>query len=282
MGSAPPEVTVVVPTRDRPSSLARCVAALEAQRCTAEFEIVVVDDGSHDAGSVAAAVSGSPRARLIRVAGVGPAGARNHGARSAAGSLIVFTDDDCEPALDWLGRLTARLRAGADAAGGRAVNGLPHSALAEASQTIADYVVEVSAHPGRMPFATSNNLACTAAALSAVPFDERFRGAGGEDRDWCARLSARGFRLVAEPAALVVHRHRLDSRRFWRQHVAYGRGAYRFRRAHSSQGWIDTPRFYVGLVRRGFSRGPRVGCLVCLAQVATLAGFIREARAGGV
>jgi glycosyltransferase involved in cell wall biosynthesis len=274
-------VTVVVPTRDRPLSLARCLAALEAQRHSlASIEIVVVDDGSADARSVEQTVAASPSARLLRLDGVGPAAARNRGARSARGSLVLFTDDDCEPAPDWLARLTSALGGRVDAAAGRTLNGLPGNPLAEASQVIANYLVERSLEPsGRATFATSNNLACTIEAFAAVSFDERYPGAGGEDRDWCARLAANGLALVVEPAAIVVHRHELHAGAFWRQHFAYGRGARRYRRDHPAEGRVSSPRFYSGLVRAGFDRGPTVGSLVAVAQAAAAAGFLSEAVA---
>jgi glycosyltransferase involved in cell wall biosynthesis len=275
-----PQASVVVPTRNRPGSLARCLAALDAQACPVEHEVVVVDDGSADAAAVARVVSGSARGRLIRLEGEGPAAARNRGVDAARGALVLFTDDDCEPAPDWIARLTARLRSGARATAGRTVNGERENPLAEASQTIANFLMASSLPPASgPPFAPSNNLACTAELLATTPFDERFPAAGGEDRDWCARLAATGVPLVAEPAAVVVHRHHLDLSAFWRQHVAYGRGAYRFRSAGLAGGWSEPPRFYARLLRKGFRRGLSVGGLVLLAQVATVCGFVQEAAA---
>ena len=189
---------------------------------------------------------------------------------------MAFTDDDCEPAPDWLARLTAAVGVHADAAAGRTINGLPRNPLSEASQVVANYLVENSLNDSaRTPFGTSNNLACMAEMFAGVPFDERYRRAGGEDRDWCARLAASGFTLIVEPKAVVVHRHRLDASGFWRQHVAYGRGAYRFRRDHEAE--TESPRFYARLLWTGFRRSPTVGMLVALAQVATAVGALREA-----
>ena len=279
MPHATPAVSVIVPTRDRPRALARCLEALDRQRLDAELEVVVVDDGSTDPAGVADAVARSARARLLRLNGGGPAAARNHGVRSAGGSLILFTDDDCEPEPAWAARLAAALLNGADAAGGKTINSREHSALAEASQAIADHLVETSHRlPARAPFATSNNLACRADVLAAIPFDERYRSPGGEDRDWCVRLAEQGFQLTFDATAIVLHHHELGLRDFWRQHVAYGRGAYRFRRSHPSEWRTGGWPFYTGLVRRGFQRGTTVGAMVCVAQVATSVGFLGEAR----
>ena len=93
----------MIPTRDRPGPLGRLVAALAAD--ADGLELVVVDDGSRARGPVAAAAG---EARLLRTPGLGPAAARNLGARSAGGEVVCFIDDDCEPAPGW-----ARTLAGA-------------------------------------------------------------------------------------------------------------------------------------------------------------------------
>ncbi|MHA6784097.1 glycosyltransferase family 2 protein [Pseudonocardia saturnea] len=275
-----PSVSVVVPTRDRPDRLAVCLAALERQDHP-RLEIVVVDDASRDADAVAAAVARAPRARLVRGEGRGPAAARNLGVRSARAPLVCFTDDDCEPVPGWAAALAARIAAGADAAAGPTRNGRPGDVLAAAAQAIATHLAEAGVDPGtgRMRFAPTSNLACTAEVLHAVPFDERYPLAAGEDRDWCARLVDGGRTLVFEPAALVRHHQDLSPRGFWRQQVRYGRGAYRFRSDHGTLLRLEAPRFYAGLVRRGFAEGVRAGGLVCAAQVATALGMGLEARA---
>ncbi len=272
-----PGVSVVVPTRDRPDRLAACLAALARQ--TAEVEIVVVDDGSRDARVVAAVVAAVPGARLVRGAGRGPAAARNAGAAAARAPLLCFTDDDCTPVPGWAAALAARLAAGADAAAGPTRNGRPGSACAAAAQAVATHLAEATVEPGtgRMRFAPTSNVACRADVWAAVPFDERYPLAAGEDRDWCARLLGAGRTLVFEPAALVHHHQDLSLAGFWRQQVRYGRGAYRFRAAHGTLRRPEPPRFYLGLLRRGFAAGLRAGVLVCVAQVATAAGIALEA-----
>ncbi|MDN5931638.1 MAG: glycosyltransferase family 2 protein [Pseudonocardia sp.] len=274
-----PLVSVVVPTRDRPDRLAVCLAALQSQDHP-RLEIVVVDDGSLDADAVAAVVARAPRARLVRGAGRGPAAARNLGVRAASAPLVCFTDDDCEPVPGWASALAARVAGGSDAAAGPTRNGRPGDVLAAAAQAIATHLAEATVEPGtgRMRFAPTSNLAATADALRAVPFDERYPLAAGEDRDWCARLVGGGRTLVFEPAALVRHHQDLSPRGFWRQQVRYGRGAYRFRSDHGTLLRWEAPRFYAGLVRRGFAEGVRAGGLVCAAQLATAWGMGLEAR----
>jgi GT2 family glycosyltransferase len=240
-----------------------------------------VDDASRDACAVAEVVAAAPRARLVRGEGRGPAAARNRGVDAVEGAIVCFTDDDCEPVPEWAAALAARIRSSADvhAAAGPTRNARPENPFAAAAQTIASHLAEatIDAPTGRMRFAPTSNLACRAEVLAAVPFDERYPLAAGEDRDWCARLVGSGRSLVFESSAIVRHHQELGARTFWRQQVRYGRGAYRFRADHGTLRRPEPPSFYAGLVRRGFGEGPRAGALVCLAQAATAWGLLMEA-----
>jgi glycosyltransferase involved in cell wall biosynthesis len=274
-----PQISVVVPTRDRPDRLAVCLAALERQT-VADLEIVVVDDASRDAAAVAAVVAGAPRARLVRGAGRGPAAARNAGVAAASAPVVCFTDDDCDPVPGWAAALAARIADDADAAAGPTRNGRPHSVVAAAAQAVATHLAEATVDPaGRMRFAPTSNLACRAEVCAAVPFDESYPLAAGEDRDWCARLVGSGRTLAFTPEALVRHHQELSPGGFWRQQVRYGRGAYRFRAGHGTLRRPEPLSFYLGLLRRGFRDGVRAGVLVGVAQVATAVGMVQEAAA---
>jgi glycosyltransferase involved in cell wall biosynthesis len=265
-------ISVVIPTRDRPNALARCLGALAAQTVGDELEILVVDDGSTAESAVSAAVARHSHARLIRRAGVGPAAARNAGARAASGTVVCFTDDDCVPSEDWVEQLLSALRQGADAAGGRTT--ADGGALAEASELIARApVVEVDRH--YVSFAPSNNLACWRSVIDAVPFDETFPHAAGEDREWCARLLASRYSLRFVSSARVVHRQELNLVRFLRQQFRYGEGAFRFRERTAESRRLESAHFYIALVRRAFETSLAVGLLVLVAQGATALGFIR-------
>jgi glycosyltransferase involved in cell wall biosynthesis len=272
--TALPDVTVVVPTRDRPSALERCLAALDAQTMTDGFEVVVVDDGSADRDAVAQVVMRHPTARLIRhESAAGPAAARNSGARAAGAPVLCFTDDDCMPEPEWAERLSAAVLSGAAAVAGATVG--DGDALSVAAELIA------LAPTLAEPFAPSNNFACEKRLFDLVPFDASYPYAAGEDRDWCARIADAGFELRSEPSARVWHHQELTLKSFLRRQVGYGEAAYQFRRLHTG-GRLAPSSFYISLLRQSFARGVLVGILVTIAQAATALGFIRaRARARG-
>jgi GT2 family glycosyltransferase len=280
-----PAITVVVPTKDRPEALGRCLAALAAQSLP-PAEVVVVDDRSADARAVArmAATAGRGRVRLVTGQGRGPAAARNLGVRTASAPVVAFTDDDCRPDPGWLAAIAAALdgdgAGGAAVVAGPTVVGEPASSATRAAQVVTNHLLEagLDRRSGTVGFAPTCNLAARAEVLAGHPFDESFPAAAGEDRDWCDRLTAAGTAIAYVPGMLVRHHPGLDLRRFWRQQVRYGEGAHRYRAAAGGRG-RPPARFYVELLAKGFRQGPSVGALVVAAQVATAVGVTQAAAA---
>ena len=101
-------VSVVIPYYERPRELSLTLAGLERQTYPRElFEVIVVDDGSDpplDLATLELPVSSALSLRAIHQEdlGFGVARARNNGARTAHGDLLVFLDGDLVPEADWL------------------------------------------------------------------------------------------------------------------------------------------------------------------------------------
>jgi glycosyltransferase involved in cell wall biosynthesis len=99
-----PELSVVVCTRNpRAAYLERVLAALRAQTLAADrWELVVIDNASEPPLASRLDLSGFGAARLIREETLGLTPARLRGIEAAAGSLLVFVDDDNVLAPDYL------------------------------------------------------------------------------------------------------------------------------------------------------------------------------------
>lgn len=95
-----PTFAVVVPTFNRSARLARALQTVVAQT-PADFEVVVVDDGSTDDTEQVVRVFG-PRVQYVRQDNAGVNAARNLGAASTMGRWLVFLDDDDEVLSGWL------------------------------------------------------------------------------------------------------------------------------------------------------------------------------------
>ena len=104
-------VSVIVPAYNDAARLARCLAALAAQTYR-DFDVWVVDDCSTDGGKTAAAAE-SAGANVLRMEqNVGPAVARNRGARAAGGRIVFFVDADCLAHPDAVARVADTLADG--------------------------------------------------------------------------------------------------------------------------------------------------------------------------
>jgi glycosyltransferase involved in cell wall biosynthesis len=94
-------VSVIVPARNAGATIGRTLAALAEQDLQDPYQVLVVDDGSHDTTIVQAEQAPGP-VSVLRQPGLGPAAARNRGAAAAEGAILAFTDADCVPARGWL------------------------------------------------------------------------------------------------------------------------------------------------------------------------------------
>lgn len=250
--------------------------------------MIVVDDGSVPAATGADITPWwEPLAvTVVRQPPAGAAAARNHGARLARGTWLAFTDDDCRPAVDWLNMLAAATAVcPSDALGGRTINALPDNRYAAASQLVADHLLPVNdVRPTNARFLASNNLSVPASPFRQMGgFDVTFRTAGGEDRAFCDDWRANGHGLIYLPAAVVWHTHALNLRTFWHQHVAYGRGAFRYHTRSAATRHLEPVQFYVRLVTAPFTQHlphpAGLTGLLLLAQAATAAGFVHAMSA---
>lgn len=87
----PPRVSVIIPVRNDPVRLGKCLAAIQ-QSTFRDFEVIVTDDASTDS---TAAVAESACVQLVRLPRQsGAAAARNAAAAVARGSILMFVDAD--------------------------------------------------------------------------------------------------------------------------------------------------------------------------------------------
>lgn len=124
-----PPVSVVIPAYNERVRLPGALASIECYltEAGAEYEIVVVDDGSSDgtADAVETLQAAHPRLRFIRLTtNRGKGGAVRAGMEAAAGEYILFTDADQSTSIDQLSALMRPLLGSYDIAiGSRGAEG---------------------------------------------------------------------------------------------------------------------------------------------------------------
>ena len=240
------DVTVVIPTRNRPQLVVRAVASAFAQTHRPK-EVIVVVDGRDDATVSALAALGDLRLRTIVLpTSCGSNNARNQGAASAASEWIAFLDDDDE----WLPqKLETQLTyaASADIVSSRFFSQSSHGTmiwpkrLPEVGERIGDYLFNRrSIFNGEAAIITST-LLVRRAVFDQMPFSTSLRR--HQDTDWVIRAIDRGARAIYAPEPLVrfnddVGRLRISTSYDWRQSLDWIR---------SVRGFLG-PRAYAGFV----------------------------------
>ena len=287
----PPRVSVIVMTFNRPAPLRRCLTSLTAQTLSPEaFEVIVVDASDRPARDVLAGFAGRLRVAHHVTPNLGVASNRNTGVAAARGPIVAFLDDDCVADPHWLECITAAVEADPRRlVGGLVENPDPTNAVAVAGQVITEGVSSFFNPSGGEPrFLPGLNFAVERRRYLAIGgCDPRFGRLAAEDRDFSDRWRLAGGALASCPDAIVHHEHRSTIRGFARQHVNYGRGAWRYhsaRRLRRSGRMADDLRLHVSLRRHLgppiMRLAPRMRAKVVLLlatwQLANLVGFVSQ------
>ncbi len=214
-----PEISVVIPAFNASATLGHCLSALAEQADPhPDFEVILVDDGSTDDTAAIARAAG---VRVECVAHAGRAAARNHGAHVARGSILLFTDSDCEPRSDWVARLSEPF-ADPTVAGARGVY------LTRQGSLVARFVqLEYEDKYRRLkPLQTIDFVDTYSAAyrrelfLAHGGFNPSFRF--DEDQELSFRLASQGLRLVFVPEAGVYHNHTISLGAYLKKKLGIG------------------------------------------------------------
>ncbi|APB35287.1 family 2 glycosyl transferase [Gloeomargarita lithophora Alchichica-D10] len=200
--------SVIIPTYNRRPILAKALLALENQNWEAQYEVIVVDDGSTD-DTLAWLTAHRPQ--LSHVTWVqqhhqGPAAARNLGVAQAQGDTIVFIDSDLVVTPVFLRSHGEKLQAAYAKLGhqkcftyGRVVNTANFEEPTSEPFKITDR--------SRAFFATGNVAIAKSWLELAGGFDADFQFYGWEDLELGVRLKSMGLILIPCPSAVGYHWH---------------------------------------------------------------------------
>ncbi len=217
--SGAPQVTAIIPVRDRAALVARAIDSVLRQTHPS-FELVVVDDGSRDATPAVLSSYGS-RLRRVRLPPSGRSAARNAGIAQARGAWLAFLDSDDAWVPEKLARQAAFHAANPDVAmsahgleivtpDGHAEPAPPRTRaerLGESFLGLADHFA----------FVLSAVMVRADAARTVGGFDPEFDGT--EDLDFALRV-ARGFRVGVFADCLT--RYHLHDGQTGRRRIAGG------------------------------------------------------------
>lgn len=230
-----PAATVVIPVRDRPAELDRCLAALAGGP-----PVLVVDDGSADPAAVADACRRHGARLVAQEASTGPAGARNRALSEVDTELVAFLDSDCVAPAGWCAQLSAHFADPLLAAVAPRIRpldaprpGTVRQRYASARSPLDLGEREGDVGPGRpVPYVPTAALVVRRSALG-TGFDRDLRY--GEDVDLVWRLRDAGWRVRYDPAVVVRHDEPGSWRELLTRRFRYGTSAGPLSRRHPAR-----------------------------------------------
>jgi glycosyltransferase involved in cell wall biosynthesis len=195
-------VSVIIPALNEEIVIEKCLASLAQQNFPPDsFEVIVVDNGSVDrTPEVARSFGVSLHLSVLQKSNIGISALRNLGANTARGQYLAFLDSDCVVPIDWLSRAVDLLRLGDGGVMG-AFYTIPGSSSWVAKGWYGDMA---KLKQGRVAYVPSGTLFVRRATfLKLNGFDEAI--ATSEDFEFCQRVAAAGFQVLAFPILSTLH-----------------------------------------------------------------------------
>jgi glycosyltransferase involved in cell wall biosynthesis len=209
------DISLIICTRDRGQKLQRHFESLRRIAFERSWEMIIVDNGSVDdtAAIVRDFIATAPApVTFLQEPKPGKSNALNAALRTARGQILVFTDDDCYPAEDFLSQVWSAF---SDPSVGYITGRIMLHDPSDLAETINESTAPLT-FPGRHYLYPGSvmgaNMAFRRVVLDDVGgFDPLF-GPGApfcstEDLDIGSRASARGWMGQYHPEVVVRHHH---------------------------------------------------------------------------
>ncbi len=244
--SMPPTASIIIVSYNSAAQIGACLRAAQQQRCDCEYEIVVIDNASHDDSR--AIIAGFPDVRLIAAdENWGFAGGVNRGVAAAHGRVIALLNPDATPAPDWLQQVIIALDDPQLGVVGSKVLGLDGRIQSLGSELQLPVMLsayrQAGEHDKRQNDEITDVWAVHGAAMAFTrpiwetlgDFDEGFFPAYWEESDFCERARQAGRRVVVVPQAIVQHHEASATGKYSPEFYFY----YHRNRLRYAAKWLD-------------------------------------------
>ena len=292
-----PFASVIIPVLNEERTIRECLSSLIKMDYPVDRrEILVVDNGSTD--RTAEIIKTFP-VRYLWEERLGPSAARNRGIEASKGEIVAFTDADCVVTTGWLWELVKAFdEEGVGGVAGEIVPYPPKTPAEWHAAKVRHLSPQKYLFRSLLPFAVFANLAFRRDVFEKIGLldEDLLRG---ESTDFCTRFFREtDLELKFMPKALVFHRNRKTTWKFFKQQWGYGMGHAQLHIKYNQAvpwGWRQSVLAYRELasaawalaksgLRYGF-KGDREDFYFCyfefLKKLAERLGFIRQSLGQG-
>lgn len=225
-----PKVSIVIPTKDAPDLLERCLSSIVDRTTYPNFEIICVDNETTDSRALSL-MRTFPVNRILLPGKFNYSRANNIGVQHARGEFLVFMNNDIEVITDaWVEEMLYYARQKDVGAVGALLlypdNTVQHAGVVLGCRGTADHVLrhapsDSDGYAGSL--STAHEVSAVTAACMMVN-RLRFEQAGGfnehyftsyQDVDFCLQLRALNLRNIFAPGARFFHLESVSRGRYY-------------------------------------------------------------------
>jgi len=221
------QYSFIIPVYNRPDELDELLKSLAGQTYTADFEVVVIEDGSTiSSESICQQYQSSLSITYLAKPNTGPGDSRNYGMRHAKYDYFLILDSDCLLPPHYLEAVDDYLQSHyVDCFGGADTADEHFSKVQKAiNYTMTSFFttggIRGSARGVQRFEPRSFNMGLSRAAFEATGGFGKIHP--GEDPDLVIRLWGKGFETAFIPEAFVFHKRRISWQKFQKQVSKFG------------------------------------------------------------
>ena len=225
-----PKVSIIIPTKDSPEILHKCLHTLFAKTTYINFEVLCVDNETTDLKALQE-MSNAPVERLLFPGAFNFSKANNLALQYAAGEYLIFMNNDVEVITpDWIEQMLYYAEQSDVGAVGSlllyADGTVQHAGVVLGCRGIADHVLRFS-HGGSDGYAGSLSCAREVSAVTGAclmirrslfdeieRFNEHFFTAY-QDVDLCLKIREKGKRIIFTPRARLIHHESVSRGKYY-------------------------------------------------------------------
>lgn len=215
-----PLVSIIIPTKDKPELIERCLQSIYKITTYPNFEVIIIDNGTTDPAAKKI-IDACPCKKIPYFEKFNFSKVNNIGAKNAKGDYVIFLNNDTQILSgDWIHNLLYYAEQGDIAAVGPLLkfpdNKVQHAGVVlgfrgTADHIMRDYPSDCDGYAGSLTCAREVS-AVTAACMMVKK--SVFMEVGGfneyysviyQDVDLCLKFITRGYRIIFNPRVIILH-----------------------------------------------------------------------------